>query len=73
MYMPPTPYEQHRPITEPDHMLPAHKKSGIGPVVGIVIIVILVLFGALYFWGAALNARNTHEPLPLIPGDVSNS
>ncbi len=53
-------------------MLPAHK-SGSGPIVGIVIIVVLVLFGALYFWGAALNARGETSPLPLIPGDTSTS
>lgn len=40
--------------------------------VGTIIIVVLFLFGALYFWGEYLNARNTSEPLPLIPGDPSS-
>lgn len=47
--------------------LPAHKRSGVGPVVGIVIILILLLFGGLYFWGARLNRQQ--EQLPFIPGD----
>lgn len=39
---------------------------------GIIIIVILMMFGALYFWGAYLNAQNAEQqPLPLIPGDVT--
>lgn len=71
-HMPPAP-QPHHPETNPELMLPEHQKSGAGPIVGIIIIVILVIFGALYFWGAALNARSTQQPLPLIPGDVSNS
>jgi hypothetical protein len=31
-------------------------RPGIGAIVGIVIIVVLLIFGALYFWGAHLNA-----------------
>lgn len=62
-------------MTDVSHMLPEHvqrKKSGAGPVVGIVIVVFLLIIGALYFWGAALNARE-QEPLPLIPGDAQTS
>jgi len=57
------------PIRDSDHLLPAHKKSS-GPLVGTVIIVVLLLIGALYFWGAALNRKNTVDQLPLIQGDV---
>lgn len=42
-----------------------------GPVVGIIIIVILLVIGALYFWGAHLNAQDPEDQLPLIPGDGS--
>ncbi len=48
------------------------KTGGVGAMVGTIIIVVLFLFGALYFWGEYLNARNTSEPLPLIPGDPSS-
>jgi hypothetical protein len=48
-------------------MLSEHKRASIGPVVGIVVILLLLGFGALYFWGASMNREP--EPLPLIPGD----
>jgi hypothetical protein len=44
-----------------------HKKGGMGASVGIVIIVILLILGGLYFWGARLN--QAPQQLPLIPGD----
>ena len=61
----------------PPHMPPPNtprpeqlrQKSGFGPTIGIAIIIILMLFGGLYFWGAWLNANSTQEPLPFIPGD----
>lgn len=73
MCMPPS-TPPHVPETHPDHLLPEHakRKSGSGPIVGIVIILLLLIFGGLYFWGAALNGRES-EPLPLIPGDTVNS
>ncbi len=43
-----------------------------GPWIGALIIVILLAFGALYFWGAYLNKKNTVDPLPFIPGDNSD-
>ncbi|OGG52748.1 hypothetical protein A3C20_03120 [Candidatus Kaiserbacteria bacterium RIFCSPHIGHO2_02_FULL_55_25] len=49
------------------------KKGGVGATAGIVIIVILMLFGALYFWGAYLNSKNQDQQLPLIPGDPATS
>jgi hypothetical protein len=52
--------------------LPEHaqsKKAGMGAWIGILIIVVLFGFGALYFWGASLNREQ--EELPFIPGDSS--
>jgi len=40
----------------------------VGPTVGIVIIVILLLAGALYFWGKQLNNQAKNPPA-FIPGD----
>lgn len=34
-------------------------ESKLGPIVGIVIVVIVLIIGALYFWGAKLNNDNT--------------
>ena len=48
--------------------------SGSGPTVGIIIIVILLVLGALYFWGAHLNSQNNPEDqLPLIPASDSTT
>ena len=41
-----------------------------GPMFGIFIIVILLVFGGLYFWGAHLNQQAKQEQLPFIPGDT---
>jgi hypothetical protein len=50
------------------------QRSGIGPVVGIVIIVALLVIGALYFWGAHLETQaQRQQPLPYIPeGDTTS-
>jgi len=55
---------QMEPLTTPKK-----KSGGAGATVGIIIIFILMIFGALYFWGASLNANKDQEPLPLILGD----
>ncbi len=44
---------------------------GIGPWIGTFIIIVLLLFGGLYFWGAYLNRQNSVEQLPFIPADNS--
>ncbi len=68
--MPPT----NPPFDPKDHLLPPAQRSPIGPVVGIVIILALLIFGALYFWGGHLKARdNPENNLPLIQGDASTT
>ena len=67
--MPPT--LPHTPETDTDRMLPEGHPSGNGPVIGIIIIVILLIFGALYFWGAQLN--RTPDTLPFILGDATTT
>lgn len=61
-------------ITPQDHMrtMPPAPKTGAGPTVGIVIIIILFIIGGLYFWGARLNQQD-QSPLPLIPGDATST
>lgn len=42
------------------------QKKSIGPVIGIAIIVVIIIFGGLYYWGAQINkqdARNHQESL----------
>lgn len=47
-------------------------KSGMGALVGAVIIILLLAFGAFYFWGAKLNSGSTNPP-PLILGNETAS
>lgn len=68
--MPPA---QTPPQQTPDIVPAGHKKGSIGPTVGIIIIVILLVFGALYFWGAKLNSTDQDQQLPLIPGDSTSA
>jgi hypothetical protein len=53
----------------PTHTQESVKKSQpIGPTVGIVVIVMMLLLGAFYFWGEALN-HQAQNPPAYIPGD----
>lgn len=61
-----------RPSEAGGEGVPAAQKSSVGPIVGIVIIVALLIGGALYFWGAHLNAQDPEKELPLILGDASS-
>lgn len=62
------------PNENEDRLLPAGHKSGVGPIVGIIIIIVLLILGALYFWGAHLNAQNNrNDQLPLIPASDSTT
>jgi hypothetical protein len=66
--MPPT---QPQPI-RPEPLLPPAKKSEpIGPLVGVIIIILVLALGGLYFWGAQLNREKEQEQLPFIPNDAS--
>ena len=65
--MPPS--QLRTPETHPDHLLPAGHKSGTGPIIGVIVIVVMLVLGGLYFWGAQLNRES--EQLPFIPGDAT--
>jgi len=48
------------------------KKSAVGPTIGTVIIVILLIAGGLYFWGAQLNKQETTPgQIPYIPSSTT--
>ncbi len=38
----------------------AQKKS-VGPIIGIAIIVIIIIFGGLYYWGAQINTQEIKD------------
>jgi hypothetical protein len=46
---------------------PEPHKSSIGPMAGAVIVILLLIAGGLYFWGAQLNKQD--DALPFIPSD----
>lgn len=56
---------QGMPLQENQH-------SGTGSLVGAIIIILLLAFGAFYFWGAKLNTGSNNPP-PLILGDEAAS
>lgn len=57
--MPPT----QTPPPAPEAPAPAtHSSGSIGPIVGAVIIIALLIFGGLYFWGMQLEKKP--ETLP---------
>ncbi len=47
----------------------ATREDGAGPIIGAIIIVILLVFGALYFWGQKLNKR-TPPTAPLVQSQI---
>lgn len=64
------PQEKPAPFIEPKA---PEKKSAerepLGPLVGAGIVVILLIIGALYFWGAELNKQPQQDNLPFITGE----
>ena len=69
--MPPRQELAPRPSQDTSHMLPEGHRSSIGPLVGAVIVIVLLAFGALYFYGEYLNSQNNPQEVPLIQGDIS--
>lgn len=52
------------PLSEPE-------RSGMGPIAGAVIVIVLLVAGALYFYGAKLN-QDAMNSAPYIPSDTSS-
>ncbi len=50
---------------------PAHQSPGAGPVVGAIIIIILMIFGGFYFWGAYLNHQRPTISAPTTPSTTN--
>ena len=49
--------QQEVPTKEVQQEAPTPKSGKVGPLVGIVIVVVLLIFGGLYLWGAQLNEQ----------------
>lgn len=59
------------PATHLPHNDPPEKQP-MGPLFGAAIVIILLAFGALYFWGAHLNQQDENT-YPLIPGNATTT
>ena len=66
-------YNARMPPQVPQPPMPPRppQKESAGPIIGALIIVILLIVGGFYFWGARLNQRSAQDKLPLIVGDVT--
>jgi hypothetical protein len=58
-------------ITPPQASEVDEKKSHMGSLIGAVIVIIIIVFGGLYFWGAQLEKQGTsyEDALPFLLGD----
>ena len=52
------------PVTPPEP-----QKSGVGPIAGAIIVILLLVAGGLYFWGAKLNEKAQENTMPYIPSN----
>lgn len=53
--------------------MPQKKSSPVGSIVGAIIVILILIFGGLYFWGAQLEKQQMqNEQLPFIPSTQSN-
>lgn len=71
---PPTPeVMQDAPVANNAPAPSAPNKDGVGPIVGVAIILVLLIFGGLYVWGTTLNNKsiemNAEESSMLAPID----
>lgn len=65
--------EQNTPMNPQDSQSPMPQKTAgpAGPLVGTIIVIVLLVIGAVYFW---VQSSNTKAPdLPFIPGDESSA
>lgn len=65
--------QNQTPIMTPG--LTPHEEKSIGPAIGIIIIIVVIVLGGLYFWGQRLEMRSpaTTENPPVENTQVSNS
>ncbi len=61
------------PNENEDRLLPPAQKPSYGPIVGIIIIVLVMVIGALYFWSARASLQSKQDQLPLILPDNSTT
>src|SRR5689334_16691953 len=65
------PLNQNPPIST--QMPEPAPKHSVGPVAGAIIVILLLIAGGLYFWGAQLSKQRESEPLPFIPSNDTSA
>lgn len=60
------------PPTQSANSTPQTQKPQHGPTFGILIILVVLVFGAFYFWGQRLNNQESNPPV-FIPDDASST
>lgn len=63
-------FSNNQPNSFPNTMpgaMPPKKENGVGPIIGSIIIIILLVLGALYFYGSIVERRQTQNaPTPAL-------
>jgi hypothetical protein len=64
-------YNSQNPIASGSQMpvQPEPPKSGVGPIAGAIVVILLLAAGGLYFYGAKLNEKNSNNVMPFIPSE----
>lgn len=63
------PVTNQNPIANGTQMPLTPERKPIGPIAGAVIVIILLIAGGLYFWGAKLNSQMQPQDMPYITDD----
>lgn len=63
---PPVTTQNNAPMPE---MQPQPEHGSLGPLIGVIVIIALLIFGGLYFWGAQLDDADS-DAVPYIPDEV---
>ncbi len=61
--------EQNTSMNPPQDLATARQAGGLGPMIGVAIILGLIIVGGVYFYGLQLQQENQREELPLILGN----
>lgn len=73
---------QYTPSPDPSNQSPTSfgspvaDRKPVGPIAGAIIVILLLAAGGLYFWGAAINAKNgadANTPPLILGNDVPSS
>lgn len=46
---------------EPQNIRGKHAKKSVGPIIGIAIILVIIIFGGLYYWGGQIDNKGGQE------------